>query len=436
MANERRMLGFGFSRQNGFHIPIATKLILGFLLVIMLISVIFSAVGIQIIGYRIVSEAQEKVRYDLNAAREIYLGKLNRINDAVRFSADRVLLMNPLLAGDVKLATDEFVRIRDREKLDVLTVTDKTGKVLLRTSNLGLSGDQSAVALVRIVIDKKEPVVSTMIVPVEELCKESPSFAERAYIKFVDTPKARARTQTQETSGMMMLAAAPIFDFEQNFIGTVYGGVLLNRDFELVDKIKQTVFQDLTYDGKDIGTATLFQDDVRIATNVKNVDGSRAIGTRIAEDVYTQVIEGEPWIGRAYVVNNWYITAYEPIRDINHTIIGILYVGILEQKYLDIQRDTEFTFLAITLVGALASMGLSYFISRSISDSVNKLASASRAIARGNLDARVQIESNDELQELADNFNYMALALKERDRKLKEFATKKIMESEKLALIG
>ncbi len=133
---------------------------------------------------------------------------------------------------------------------------------------------------------------------------------------------------------MMLGAAAPIFDYQNNLIGILYGGILLNRNYEIVDEIKRTVFQDLQYKGQDIGTATIFQDDLRISTNVKNGDGSRAIGTRVSEEVYNQVVvNGKPYIGRAYVVNNWYITAYEPIENINHQIIGILYVGILEQKY-------------------------------------------------------------------------------------------------------
>jgi len=92
--------------------------------------------------------------------------------------------------------------------------------------------------------------------------------------------------------------------------------------------------------------------------------------------------------------------------------------------------------LAITLLGALASMMLSYFISRRISVPIKKLAFASREIAQGNLDTEVEIEASDELGELAKTFNVMTTALKQRDKQLKEFTQSKIMESERLALIG
>lgn len=428
----------GWGGRTRVRIPIATKLALSFLLVILILSIVFIAVGVQLIGNRIVSEAQEKVRYDLNSAQEMYSSKLTSINDVVRFTADRVLLMNSLLSGDVKLATDELVKIQQREKLDLLTVTDKDGKVLVRTSNLAVVGDdESHSQLVEQVLRTKAPTSATVIVSADELQRESPLLAALAPFRFVDTPMARPRPETQESSGMMIEAAAPIFDLNNNLIGTVYGGVLLNRNYELVDKIKETVYQDLKYDGKDIGTATIFQDDVRISTNVKNEDGSRAVGTRLAADVYDSVIvKGQPYIGRAFVVNNWYITAYEPIRDIQNKIIGVLYVGMLEQKYTDLERETIVLLLSITLVGILLAMLLSFVLSRTISQSINKLAFASREIARGNLDTQVTIKSNDELRELAEAFNFMTSALKKRDEQVREFTTKKIMESERLAMIG
>ncbi len=428
----------GFKSQNGVRVPIATKLILSFLLIIVIISAVFMVVGVQLISNRIVSEAQEKVRHDLNTAREIYLSKLSHINDVVRLTADRFFIEEAILSGNIEEAKIDLLRIKNVGELDVLTITDASGRVLLRTSNLSLSGDdQSDDDLVKEVLDRQVPIASTSIVNADDIRKESPLLAELAYFKFIDTPMARVRDDNEETASMMLKAAAPIFDDQNHLIGVVYGGTLINRNFEIVDKIKQTVYEDLKYKGQDIGTATIFQDDVRISTNVKNEDGSRAIRTRVTEEVYDQVvIKGKPWYGRAYVVNNWYITAYEPIRDVYDRIIGILYVGVLEQKYLDIQRQTIISFLAITLAGALVSLIMSYFIAHGISTPINKLVSASKEVAEGNLDAKVEIKSNDEFGDLAESFNAMAMALKERDEKLKEFTKKKILESERLALIG
>ena len=424
--------------KDGVRIPIATKLILSFLLIITLISAVFIVVGIRLIGDRIVAEAQEKVRYDLNAAREIYLNELGHVSDVVRFAVERFFLINALMSGNIGLVTDELARVKIREGLDILTLTDASGKVLLRTNNVEVSqDDQSYDELVGAVLYRGEPVLATSIVSSEELSKESPELAEAACCEVVDTPLARVKDETEITDGMMLKAAAPVFDYENNLIGVLYGGVLLNNNFEIVDKIKQTVFEELTYDGRDIGTATIFQDDVRISTNVRNEDGTRAVGTRVSEEVYNQVVkQGKPWIERAYVVNDWYITAYEPIRNINNEIIGILYVGELEQKYVDIQTQTVLAFLAITLLGTLAAMTLAYLLSRRISVPIRELASASRQIEQGNLDAEVEIIGSDELGELAETFNAMASALKERDKQLKEFTQSKIMESERLALIG
>lgn len=427
-----------FRLKNSIKVSIATKLIFGFLIVITIISAIFMVVGVRLISDRIVSEAQEAVRHNLNAAREIYLHRLSEINDVVRFTADTCFLANALISGEICQVTDELTRVKEEAGFDILTVTDENGNVLCRTSNVSASGDNQAHdEIVKAVLSSEAPVASTTIVSAEDLGKESPYLTEQAYMKFIDTPLARVRGDRKETSGMMLKAGAPIFDAQRNLIGVVYGGDLLNNNFEIVDKVKQTVYQDLKYEGQEIGTATIFKDDVRISTNVRNEDGSRAIGTRVSEEVYNRVVvEGELWIDRAYVVNNWYIAAYEPIKDTTNKIIGILYVGVLEQKYTDIRNQTILTFMVITFTGALISMIAAYFISRRISVPINKLVSASEELAEGNLDARVEIKTNDELQYLAESFNTMAKALKRRDEELKEFATEKIMESERLALIG
>jgi two-component system NtrC family sensor kinase len=419
-------------------LPITYKLIASFLIISIISNLVFTIAGITYTSNRIIVQAQEMVRADLNSAREIYLGEMRHIQDVVQLTARRPIIQDIFAFGVSDTIQSNLEYEKQNENLDILTVVDKVGNVLVRTNYPYKTGDNiSQQEVIKSALETQETVSSTTLVPADFLAKESPRLAARAHFIFIDTPMARPRSDTEETAGMLLAVAAPVFDNDDLLIGSLFGAVLLNRSYTIVDTIKQTVFQGMMYKGKDIGTATIFQDDVRISTNVMTEQGTRAIGTRVTEAVYNQVVvKGLPWIDRAYVVNNWYITAYEPIRDISNTVIGILYVGILEQKYTDLKQSAVLTFLLISLGGMLASIGVSYVISRNITIPVKKLATASKELANGNLEITVEKTADDELGELADAFNTMAFALRERDERLKEFTRKKFMESERLALVG
>jgi len=414
------------------------KLMLAFLLIILLLSAVFSGVAILFIGNRVVSEAQNRVDSDLNAAQEMVDAYANRLFDVIRLSADRADLRHTVLAGYPEGALGELIGTMRGEDLDFLTLTDAEGVVRVRAGNPLATGDaQAGDGLVAAVLTGGGPAVATVVFGSDRLAAENPVMAERAALQLVETPSARPREEAVETSGLMLVAAAPVVDYEGRVIGALYGGLLLNRRVDIVDLIKETVFTGEQYSGEDIGTATLFLDDVRIATNVLNEDGTRALGTRASEEVYQRVIvEGARWLGRAYVVRDWYITAYEPLTDPAGTPIGMLYVGILEQPYTDLRTRTTLLFVGITVGGVALAVVISYLISRRLSTPVRALVKASRQVAEGNLDAQVPIRSSDEIGELARAFNSMAAALKARDEQLKEFARRKVMESERLAVVG
>ena len=423
---------------NGMRIPILTNLILNYMLIIVLISTVFIVVGISLINDRIVAEKHTNIRQDLNTAREIYSGELRHINDVVHLTADRFSFVDALLSDDISQIAAELEQVRKHEGLDLMVITDATGHLLVCGANPGVRGhDLSNDDLIEVVLIRKEAYAATSIMPVEVLQRWADALADQACLTLIDTPLARKMIKMELHDGMMLKAAAPVLDYEDDLIGVLLGGVLINRNYEIVDTLKETVYENLTYEGKDIGTAAIIQDDVRISTNILNEDGARAIGTRVSEEVYNRVvIDGEAWIGRDYVVNGWYIAAYEPIRDIYSEVIGILYVGVLEQKYVDIQSQAILAFLTISLLGTFAAIMLAYLLSKRISVPIKKLAEASQEIAGGNLTVRVEATSNNELGDLAEAFNAMASSLKQRDEKLKEFTKSKIMESERLALIG
>jgi two-component system NtrC family sensor kinase len=418
-------------------VRLRTKFIVSLVLVVLISGVVSMIIGVRLIGDGIIKQAQDKVRLDINSAREVYNEVSSDIKDVVRLTAVRFFMKNALVNSDLALLQKELERIKENERFDILTLVDAQGIVLVRTCNPTVYGDTIHDDIVSQAIRDKIPVVSTQIVPEEKLFRECPKLAAQARIEIIPTPKARPRDETVETSGMVIMAAAPVFSDNGKLLGILYGGRLLNQSNEIVDRIKDLVYHGEQYHGKDIGTATIFQGDLRISTNVHRKDGTRAIGTRVSQEVYDRVVvQGLPWIARAFVVNGWYITAYEPIKNIDGKIIGILYVGILEQKFNDLQNNVIFTFLAITILGIAFAFAVSFFLANSIVKPVSKLVKVAKHIADGQFSDDVQIESNDEIGDLVDVFNFMNQSIKERDTKIKEFAQKKIAEAERLAMIG
>ena len=173
-----------------------------------------------------------------------------------------------------------------------------------------------------------------------------------------------------------------------------------------------------------------------ISTNVKNSDGSRAVGTQISEEVYEKVFEqGQIWLDKAFVVNNWYISEYSPIRNIDGVVVGILYVGILEEKYNIMKRNAAIFSILVVIITAFIGIILSMYLVRSIITPLRSLVSASKDLAKGNY-CKINVDSTDEMGYLCRTFNTMIDALSDHERKLREHTQMQIVQSEKLASLG
>jgi two-component system NtrC family sensor kinase len=439
------------------HFPepsLRTKLILSFLIVIIIGGLITLSLGQKLIRNTLVGQAQKKVNYDLASAWIVFNERLNDIKDLVSLTAAREGLQESVVKGEQDLIRRRLDRVRVAYGLDILTLTDQHGRVYVRTRNPEMTGDnQSQDELVRLALQKRV-VAYPEIVPRSELLKEGEDLADQADMEFIPTPKAAPRLDDKETSGLMLKAAAPISDEKQNVLGVLYGGILLNRNYEIVDRVKETVFKGEKYMGRETGTATIFQGDLRISTNVTNEQGQRAVGTRLSAEVKTAVLdEGRAWNDRAFVVRDWYITAYEPIRDAGDQIIGILYVGTLERPYIDTAKRVMFTFALMASLCVLFLLIILYFSTTRIIKPLQHMVAATHQIADGDLNHKVKIHSKDEIGELASAFNQMTERLKAANKELVDWGTtleKKVedrtrelvemqaqlIQSEKLASLG
>lgn len=410
--------------------------------------------GSRLVKNTIIRQAQAKVEHDLAAAWMVFNEKLNDIKEIVSLTAAREGMQEDIRRRRQSILLKRLSRVRQQYGLDILTLTDNTGKVIIRTRNPGVVGDdQSQDEIIRWA-PEKDVGPYPEIIPREELLKEGKDLADRAYMEFIDTPKAAFRPENKETSGLMLKAASSVRDESGALLGILYGGILLNRNYEIVDRVKEIVYKGEKYKGRDKGTATIFQQDLRVSTNVENENGERAIGTRVSKEVNNAVlVEGKPWIDRAFVVNDWYITAYEPIKNIDKKIIGILYVGMLEKPYIDITERVMSTFIIMAFLCVVLLLVILYFSTTKITNPLKRMVVATQVISKGNLAHRVKVSSEDEIGYLAESFNQMTANLETANEKLIEWGktlekkveerTKELREmqahlvqSEKLASLG
>jgi two-component system NtrC family sensor kinase len=345
-------------------ISIKTQFALIFLALACFIGVVTSLIVNSLVTNQIISEAQERVKEHLSTARWVYESKARDIDRTIRWTSIRHVLKRGIKEKNISPIKDELLGLMEEEGLHFLTLVDRKGTVIFRFHNPKASGDNLIDDLFIKVALGKKGISGTQVLSGDELLREGENLAQMAIITSIPTPKERPTKKVEETSGMVLKSAHPVIDFNGEVLGVLTGGVLLNRNYEIVDRIKNIVFKDVKYKGKEIGTATIFLGDLRISTNVMDKEGNRAIGTRAMKEVQELVLgKGTPWIHRAFVVDDWYITAYEPILDIQDKIVGMLYVGMMENKYAMMKERLILLFFLFSMSGMLVALTVSFVLS-------------------------------------------------------------------------
>ena len=420
-------------------LSLKNKIFISFIVVIVLTSSFTTFVGIKLIGESIVPRVQDHAKLDLNSAREIFHESIDQVKNIVRFTAVRFFIRDALISGDVKILTERLEQVRRHESLDFLSITNAHGYIIMRSQNPAVSADKLAsTILIDQVLKEKQVLASTEYLSHEDLLRESDTLANKAFMKLTPTPHTISPDTVEETSGLVIMAASPIVDENGIALGVLYGGKLLNHNYSIVDVIRDTVYELEKFHGKDVGVVTVFLKDIRISTTMKDEDGNRAVGTIVSEEVERHVLsEGKTWIERAFVVDDWYITAYEPVYNISGDIIGMLGLGLLESRYGSMQMNALWIFIGITLGGIGLSLIVCVLLTNSIMKPINTLLVATRRFAEGNLDEKVELENAPkEIDGLVKAFNFMTDSIRERDKMLRKRAQEEIRKSERLAMIG
>jgi len=405
--------------------------------VILLANSLLSFIALRYLGSVWLQEVQTRVQRNLNSARSSYENRVELIAAFLQGTAHDPALAEVIRRDELGEVECALYDIQQAGGMDFVTLLEPTGAVIRRARGERHGDALTDDVLVRRAIGERRTVSGTVIFSRDRLLAEGSDLAERARFELVPTPAARPTPDTIRYDGMVVAAIVPVLDARGQLQALLYGGNLLNRRYEIVDAIKKEVFPQEVYRGKDIGTVTIFQGDLRISTNVTMDDGSRAVGTRLSESVCEAVLDrGGTWAAPAFVVNDWYITAYEPIRAPDGRVIGVLYVGLLQAPFTHQLNVISAVFLAIVLGTALASLALLLFANHLVLSPIRHVVDMAHKIIGGDLSARVGIRPPGEMGVLCRAVDSMAQAMAEREELLKLATRQQISRSEQLASVG
>lgn len=401
-----------------------------------------------------------KVNGDLTIAHQYLSRLLEKTGAQIRALSMSAAFRDTVKNGDV---LDLRALLNDHRKelgLDFLYLAKRDGTLLASApveSLASLKHDWPVISSAFDGLPRTEIDVFTN----EELAAISSKLADRARLELVPTPNAVHTDRNVETRGMVVHSASPV-ELADGQRAALVGGILLNQNLEFIDTINDLVYREASLPEGSQGTATLFLDDVRISTNVRLFEGRRALGTRVSGAVRSAVLDqGRIWLDSAFVVNDWYISGYEPIKDSRGKSVGMLYVGFLETPFTQSKYTTLLTIAGVFLAITAISVPIFLRWARAIFMPLERMTGTITKVEEGDLSARTALpNANDEIGRVALHLDSLLDQLQERDRSLREWndelnkrvderthelqlanrqleaTTKQLIMSEKLAAIG
>ncbi len=369
-----------------------------------------------------------KVRSDLAVARGYFEQVLSEVGFGTHAVAASHALFQPLQRRDLPAVQALLARESRRLGFDFINLYQVDGRLItadwlpsaLPSSPIHAPATGAAAIHARISTDH----ASLARLEPAELLALAPHLAPRIHIPLIPTRSAVPTTRSVEDRALVMLATTPVRGADGSIVALLRGGVLLNQNLPFIDHINRIVYPEGSLPFGSHGTATLFMDDVRITTNVRLFQDERAIGTRVSQAVREAVLtHGETWLDRAFVVNDWYVSAYEPLLDAAGERTGMLYVGYLEEPFRYVKYGMLALIVGIFLVVMVLAALFSLRWARSIFRPLEQMNLTMQRVEDGDTGARVGlVTARDEIGALAGHLDELLDVIDDKTRALQRWA--------------
>ena len=159
---------------------------------------------------------------------------------------------------------------------------------------------------------------------------------------------------------------------------------------------------------------SVFRQDTRVATTVKDKEGKRPLGTKFTKGIIEDQVymKGLRYTGEAMVVGIPYLLAYEPLRDVQGTIVGAVGVGMPMSDYEDTIASlyTRIGLAALVIV-LFVSISIYLLVGRGMG-ALRQLSGTVSAMAAGDLQVTVpDTDLHDDIGRIAQAVENLRLSL-------------------------
>ncbi len=385
------------------------KVLGGFLGVVVMVGLATMLIGSRLARETIMDRAKSQLFSDLATASFILNTSRELVEAKIQLMAGSQKVKEALAQKDIAGIRNRLSMVARENDLDFFTLTDEKGRIVARGfgPEEKAGEDVSQDALVAQAL-KGRNVSGFRILPIQRLTLENPELVERLPNKDI-------------RAGMVIEAARPML-VDGKVVATLRGGTLLNGNNLIVDRIARPLFKGEVLDGKEMGYVALYQEDSVISTSLKGPDGIQIVGSRADEQIRRDVLEKH----RAAITEETqngavYLSAAEPVTDVEGKVIGALQVATLEKPINIVSDRLVVTFGVIGILGVLLMAGITYFLVNWINYPLEQMLHSAKRAAEGDLSHEVPVIARDEVGQLAANFNLMIRNLAESRRRLEEW---------------
>ncbi|MGZ3507531.1 MAG: cache domain-containing protein [Vulcanimicrobiaceae bacterium] len=273
-------------------------------------------------------------------------------------------LRKNLQSHDTKVLQDQLSNIARTSNLSFLTIVDTKGVVVARANGTNLGSLASDKYVQRALTG--ETVSSAAVLPGDELQGEGLAPQAQSDIK-----DASGRTVEHLDRGLAIIAAAPMSDANERTLGAIYGGVLLNHFYDLVDQSTRALG----------GQTALLDGDAIVASTISRPDGTRVVDIQVPHA--TDAVKAQdPFVGSDIEGGTEYLARIDPILSDQNAIVGARWYGIPMAQITVIQNHLIETFVLWGVVAMLIALLIAVPIVQRLSAALAKRSAQVSAAAK------------------------------------------------------